>query len=92
MHSFFFFLKVAIWNYYAIYRVLTYFASFTGYEDDIFEVISILPVQESKFGGYVYKFGGKSKKKLNSAGFMEFVFQSLGLIGNDYKNLKPLRP
>ena len=30
--------------------VIKYFASCTGYEDDIFEVISNLDVQESKFG------------------------------------------
>ena len=66
MHFFFFFLTVtvAIWYYHAIYRVLKYFASFTGYEDDSFEVISNLQVLESKFGGYIYKFGGKSKKKV----------------------------
>ena len=34
-----------------VYIVLKYFASFTGYEDDIFEVISNLHVQGSKFGG-----------------------------------------
>ena len=42
--------------------VFKYFASFTGYEDEIFEVISNLHVQESKFGGNIYKFGGKSNK------------------------------
>ena len=54
--------------------VFTYFASFTNYKDDIFEVISNFPLQESKFGGTIYKFGGKSKNKLNSAEFMKFVF------------------
>ncbi len=38
--------------------MFTYFASFTDYEDDIFEVISNLHVQGSKFGGKIYKFGG----------------------------------
>ena len=71
---FFFFLTAAIWYYHAIYIVLKYFAWFTGYENDIFEVISNLDVQGSKFGGKVNKFGGKSKKKLNSTEFMEFVF------------------
>ena len=54
--------------------VLAYFVSFTGcYEDDIFEVISNLHAQESKFGGIIYKCGGKSFKKL------EFVFpKSIG--------------
>ena len=59
---FFFFLMVAIWYYHAIYIVLKCFASFRGYEDDIFEVIYNLYVQESKFAGNIYKFGGKSKK------------------------------
>ena len=57
---FFFFLKVDIWYYYAIYGVLKYFASFTGYEYEIFELISSLHIQESKFDGYIYKFSGKS--------------------------------
>ena len=47
---FFFLLTGATWYYHAIYKVLTYFASFTGYEDDIFEVILNLHVQWSKFG------------------------------------------
>ena len=46
------------------------FASFTGYKDDILEVISNLHVQEYKFGRKIYKFGKKSFKKLNSAEFM----------------------
>ena len=50
------------------------FASFTGYEYDIFKVISSLHMQRSKFGGKVYKFGGKSFKKLNSMEFVEFLF------------------
>ena len=50
------------------------FASFTGYGDDIFEVISNFHVQGSKFGGKFDKFGGKSLKRLNSAEFMEFIF------------------
>ena len=58
--------------------VFTYFASFTGYEDDIFEVFSNLHVQGSKFGGKFDKFGRKSLKKLNSAEFMEFVFSKSG--------------
>ena len=54
--------------------LFTYFTSFTGYEDEIFEVISNLHVQGSKLGGNIDKFGGKSKNRLNSAEFMEFVF------------------
>ena len=50
----------ATWYYHAIYIVFTYFASFTAYEDDIFEVISNLHVQGSKFGGKLDKFGWKS--------------------------------
>ena len=51
-----------------------YCASFTSYEDDILKVISNLHVLESKFGGKIYKFGGKSFKKLNSSEFMELFF------------------
>ena len=58
----------------AIFIVFTYFASFTGCEEDIFEVIYNLYGQGSKFGGNLDKFGGKSLRKLNSAEFMEFVF------------------
>ena len=61
--------------------VFRYFASFTGYENDIFEVISNLHVQGFKFSGKFDKFGGKSFKKLNSAEFMEFVFS---------KSVKPM--
>ena len=43
------------------------FSLFTGYEYDIFEVISNLSAQGTKFGGISFK-------KLNSAEFMEFVF------------------
>ena len=49
--------------YHTIFLKITYFASFTNYEDDIFEVSSNLHVQGSKFGGKMNKFGGKSKKK-----------------------------
>ena len=56
------------------YIIFTYFASFTGYEDDIFEVISSLHMKGSKFGGKFKKIVGKSLKKINSAEFMEFVF------------------
>ena len=50
------------------------YTSFTGYEVHIFEVISYLPDQGSTIGGKMDQFGGKSKKMLNSAEFMEFVF------------------
>ena len=45
MHSFSFFLATSY--YHAIYIVFTYFAPFTCYEDDIFEVIPNLHVQGS---------------------------------------------
>ena len=68
LNAFFFFLLAGATSYYhTIYLVFTYLALFTDYEDDIFEVISNLHVQGSKFGG-------KSKKKLNSTEFMELVF------------------
>ena len=37
--------------------VFPYFALFTGYEDDIFEVIANLHVHRSKFGGKLFKNG-----------------------------------
>ena len=46
-----------------IYIVLTYFASFTGYEDDIFEVIPNLHFQGTKHSGKFDKFCGKSLQK-----------------------------
>ena len=55
---FFFLLTGATWYYHAIYIVFTCTVSLTGYEDDIFEVISNLPVQGSKFGENFDKFGG----------------------------------
>ena len=64
LNAFFFFLFTgATWYYHTICLVITYFASFTDYEDDIFEVISNWHVQGSKFGGKINKFGVKSKKK-----------------------------
>ena len=54
-------------------NVFTYFASFTDYEDDIFEVISNLHVQRSKFGGKITKFSWIFLK-LNSREFMKFVY------------------
>ena len=54
----------ATWYHHAIYIVFTYFASFTGYEGDISEVISNLHVQGSKFGRKFDKFGGKSFLKI----------------------------
>ena len=69
INAFFFFLLTGATSYYhTIYLVFTYFALFTDYEDDIFEVISNLHVQGSKFGGKINKFGGKSKKKVELHG------------------------
>ena len=65
--------------YRAIYIIYTYVSSFTGYEDDTFEVFSNLHIQGFKFGGKFYKFGAKSVKKMNSAEFMEFVFSKSAL-------------
>ena len=65
MHSFFSILQVL----HDIYLVFTYSASFTDYEDDIFDVISNLHVQESKFGGKFFKFWGKSLRSSWSAFF-----------------------
>ena len=52
LNTFFFFLFTgATWYYHTICLVITYFASFTDYADDIFEVISNWHIQGSKFGG-----------------------------------------
>ena len=59
MHSFSSFWRVT----HDITILFTYFASFTDYENEIFEVISNLHVQGSKFGGEINKFGKNSNKK-----------------------------
>ena len=79
LNAFFVFILTGpTWYYTTIYLVITYFASFTDYLDDIFEVISNLHVHGNKFGVKINKFGGKSilKKYLKkySTEFMEFVF------------------
>ena len=66
----------------------TYFASFTGYEDDILKGISNLQVQESKFGGKIYKFGGIFFKALNSAEVMKFVFSKSGYMAAMKHNIE----
>ena len=54
LNAFLFFLFTgATWYDNTIYLVFRYFASFTHYEDDIFEVISNMHVQGSKFGGKI---------------------------------------
>ena len=64
-----------------IYIVLSYFASFTGYEDDIFEVIPNLHFRRTKHGGKFDKFGSKSlKKNLLRRVYEIFFFFSLGLV------------
>ena len=75
MHSIFFLLTGASYYYHAIHIVLTYFASFTGYDDDIFKVLSSLKAQGSKLGRKFDKFGEFILIRiLNSAELMEFVF------------------
>ena len=75
LNAFFFLLLTgATWYYHTIYLVFRYFASFTDYEDDIFEVISYFHIQGYKFGGKINKFWQKIFKNLNSTEFMEFVF------------------
>ena len=71
MHSFSYII------FYAFYIVFTYFASFTGYEDGNFEVISNLHIQGSKFG-----------KKLNSAEFMKFVLDLKSALREGFKKEK----
>ena len=51
---------------------------FIGYEGDILEVISNLPVSGVKFGGKKKKLAEKSVKKLNFAEFTDFVFFKSG--------------
>ena len=81
LNAFFLFLFKGVKRYYhTIYLELTYFAYFTDYEDDMFEIISNLHVHGSKFGGKINRFGGKSFTNFNSTEFMEFVFQSLSPI------------
>ena len=58
--------------------ILPYFASFTGYKDDMLKVFFYLHVQGSKIGRKMDQFGGKSKNKLNFAEFVEFVFSKSG--------------
>ena len=85
LNTFFFFLLTgAKWYYYTIYLVFTYFASFTDYEDDIFETISNLHVQRSKFGGKKQIWWKIFFKKLNSTVFMKFVFSKSGRLGNKH--------
>ena len=74
MHSLFFFLAGVTWYYQDIYTVFTYFTSFTGCKDDIFELISKLYFQRSQFWGKIYKFEEKKYfQKLNSVVFVGFV-------------------
>ena len=74
-HEYFFFLlTAAIWYYHAIYIVLTYFVSFTGFKDDSFEVIYNFHVQGSKFCRKLYKFGVKSSKEMELRRVYGFCF------------------
>ena len=56
----FFLLTGATWYYHTIFLVSINFGLLLDYENYIFEVISNLHVQGSKFGGKINKFGGKS--------------------------------
>ena len=50
LNALFFFLFIGAMYYYdTVYLIFTYFAWFTNYEDDIFEVFSNLHVGGSKF-------------------------------------------
>ena len=51
---FFFLLTSASWYYNFCYKVFKYLV---GYKDDIFQVISKVQIQRSKFGGKLDKFG-----------------------------------
>ena len=58
LNAFFFFLfPGATWCYHTICLVFIYFATFTDYEYDIFEVISNMQIQGSKFGGEITNLG-----------------------------------
>ena len=52
----FYLLTGAAWYYHAIYIVLTFLETFTGYEDYVLKGNSNLCVQRSKFGWEIYKF------------------------------------
>ena len=56
-YIFLFLLTCATWYFHDIYIKFRYFASCTGYEDDIFEGSFNLQVQRCKFSGKVDKFG-----------------------------------
>ena len=53
----------------------------TGYEDDIFRVISYLHIQGSKIGGKIYQFCVKSKLKVKLGGVHGVRFHQLGPLG-----------
>ena len=59
--------------YHAIYIVFTYFASFTGFEDDFLKLFLICTFKDPNLAENL-NLGGKSFKNLNSTEFMEFVF------------------
>ena len=66
---FFFFLTEALCYHHAIYTLLLHHLQAMK-----MRFLKLFLIQKSKFGGNVYKFCGKSKKNLNSAEFMGFVF------------------
>ena len=81
---FFFLLTCATWYYHDIYIVFTYIASFTGYEDDIFEVIIIYTFKDLNLAENFTNLA----EKLNSAEFMEFAFSKSGQVFQ--KNARPI--
>ena len=62
-----------------IYIVFTYFASFTGYTDDIFKVFFYLHIHGSNIGRKMDQDGGKSKKNWTSRSLWSLFFLSLPL-------------
>ena len=78
LNAFSFFLFTgATWYYHTICLVITYFASFTDYEDDIFQVISNWHVQRSKFGQKIKNLAANLKKKWTPQSLWSLFFPSL---------------
>ena len=76
LNAFFFFLLTgATWYYHAVYIVVTYFASFTGFEDNILEVISYLQVLEPKIGGNITSFADNLTPRISWSSFCPSLFR-----------------
>ena len=70
LNAFFFFLLTgATWYYHTIYLLFTYFASFTDYEDDIFEIIYNLAEKFTNLVKFFLKveLHGQGSRKVMSA-------------------------